>query len=353
MSQVLPTSSSLIRRPVTGLLFAVAILVIAGYAAWWWHSARFVQSTDDAYVGGDISVISTKVSGYVSEIAIQDNMAVKKGDLLVRLDDRDYQAALLKAQGEEAAQEAALADIAATRQLQLATISGASASLGAARAQTSKAAGDSQRYSALASSAAISQQVRANAQADYQKAQAEERKALADQNVAQRQLAVLDAKEQQIRAMLIQAKASTELARLNLSHTEIRAPFDGMVGNRRAWMGGYVTSGTQLLALVPTHGLWIDANFKENQLARMQTGQPAKIRADVMPDRLFHGHVVSLSPATGSRFSILPAENATGNFTKIVQRVPVRIALDGDDDRLGLLRPGLSVTVTVDEKGTK
>ncbi|WP_318388858.1 HlyD family secretion protein [Enterobacter sp.] len=353
MSEKLSVTRPRTGRAVTVLLLTLIALSITVYAIWMWHSTRFLQSTDDAYVGSDISTVSTKVSGFISEIAIRDNATVKKGELLIRLDDRDYRAALVKAQGEEAAQEAMLTDIAANRQLQLAKISGASASFSAAQAQTSKTAGDNRRYSMLASSAAISQQVRANAQADYQKAQAEERKAWADHQAAQRQLAVLDAREQQARAALTQVRASTELARLNLSYTEIRAPFDGVVGNRHAWVGAYVTGGTHLLSLVPAQGLWIDANFKEDQLAHMQPGQPATVAADILPDRHFHGHVVSLAPATGSRFSLLPAENATGNFTKIVQRVPVRIALDGNDDRLGVLRPGLSVTVTVDEKGAK
>ncbi|SCB98956.1 membrane fusion protein, multidrug efflux system [Kosakonia oryzendophytica] len=335
------------------LFITTALLATAGYGAYWWHSGRFMQSTDDAYVGGDISAISTKVSGYIQHIAVQDNMAVRKGDLLVQLDDRDYQAALAKALGEVAAQQAALADVAASRQLQLAAIEGATASLAAARAATEKSANDNRRYGALVMSSAVSAQVRENAAADYRRAQAQESKALADQRVAERQLSVLDAREKQTQAALMQAQASLDMARLNLSYTEIRAPFDGVVGNRRAWSGSYVNSGTQLLSLVPAHGLWIDANFKESQLAHMLPGQRATVVADVLPGHTFSGRVTSVSPATGSRFSILPAENATGNFTKIVQRVPVRIALDGEAATLDVLRPGLSVIVTVDEKSTQ
>ncbi|HAU8267120.1 TPA: HlyD family secretion protein [Kluyvera intermedia] len=338
------------KRALTLSLSGIAVLGAVGYGAWWYTSARFLQSTDDAYVGGDISAISAKVSGYVQEIAIKDNMPVRKGELLVRLDARDYQAALAKAEGEVAAQQAAMADLIATRQLQLATIEGSAASLGAAQATTLKTAGDSRRYNALAQTVAISAQVRENAEADYHRAKAEEGKARADKAVAERQLLVLDAREQQIRAALTQAQAGLDMARLNLSYTEIRAPFDGVVGNRRAWSGSFVSSGTQLLSLVPSHDLWVDANFKENQLANMRPGQAATVVADVMPGRTFTGHVMSISPATGSRFSLLPAENATGNFTKIVQRIPVRIALDGEASQLGLLRPGLSVAVTVDEK---
>jgi membrane fusion protein, multidrug efflux system len=338
------------KRVVIPVVVVAAVVLAAGYGLWWWQSGRFIESTDDAYVGGDISAISAKVAGYVQDIAVQDNMRVKKGELLVRLDARDYQAALMQASGEVDAQQAALADIAATRELQLATIVGSSAALSAAQAVTEKTAGDSRRYGALALNSIVSAQTREYAQADYHQAVAQEGKARADKNVAVRQLMVLDAREKQTQAALVQAQAGLDMAKLNLSYTEIRAPFDGVIGNRRAWSGAYVTSGTQLLSLVPAQGLWVDANFKENQLAHLQAGQKAKIVADVLPGRTFTGHVVSLSPATGSRFSILPAENATGNFTKIVQRVPVRIALEGDAANLGLLRPGLSVTVTVDEK---
>lgn len=334
-------------------LIATALLTTAGYGAYWWHSGRFMQSTDDAYVGGDISAISTKVSGYIQRIAVQDNMAVRKGDLLVQLDDRDYQAALAKALGEVAAQQAALADVAASRQLQRAAIEGATASLAAAQAATEKSANDNRRYGALVMSSAVSAQVRENAAADYRQARAQESKAQADQRVAERQLSVLDAREKQTLAALMQAQASLDMARLNLSYTEIRAPFDGVIGNRRAWSGSYVNSGTQLLSLVPAQGLWIDANFKESQLAHMLPGQRATVVADVLPGHTFSGRVASVSPATGSRFSILPAENATGNFTRIVQRVPVRIALDGEAATLDVLRPGLSVIVTVDEKSAQ
>lgn len=331
-------------------LLASALLAAAGYGAYWWQTGRFMQSTDDAYIGGDISAISTKVPGYIQQIIVQDNMTVKKCDLLIRIDDRDYQAALAKALGEVAAQQAALADIAATRQLQLATIDGSTASLTAAKAATEKSANDNRRYNALVMSSAVSAQVRENAAADYRKARAQESKAQADSVVAERQL---DAREKQAQAALMQAQANLDMAQLNLSYTEIRAPFDGVVGNRRAWSGSFVSGGTQLLSLVPAHGLWVDANYKESQLAHMRPGQTATIVADVLPGKSFTGRVTSVFPATGSRFSILPAENATGNFTKIVQRVPVRIALDGEAAKLDVLRPGLSVIVTVDEKSTQ
>ena len=188
------------------------------------------------------------------------------------------------------------------------------------------------------------------ADADYQKALAADARARAALEAAQRQLDVIDTQKQQTSAALAGAVADRDTAQLNLGYTELRAPIDGTVGNRSARTGAYATVGAQLISLVPAHGLWVDANFKESQLARMRAGMPVTIEADVLPGELLHGHVASLAPATGAVFSVLPPENATGNFTKIVQRVPVRVQLDGDADTLGMLRPGLSVTADVDER---
>ncbi|MBV9249629.1 MAG: HlyD family secretion protein, partial [Acetobacteraceae bacterium] len=188
------------------------------------------------------------------------------------------------------------------------------------------------------------------ADADYQKALAADAKARAALEAAQRQLDIFDTQKQQTTAALAGAIAERETAQLNLGYTELRAPIDGTVGNRSARAGAYATAGAQLISLVPAHGLWVDANFKESQLARMHPGLPATIEADVLPGETFQGHVASLAPATGAVFSVLPAENATGNFTKIVQRVPVRVLLEGDAASLGRLRPGLSVNVSVDQR---
>jgi len=178
-------------------------------------------------------------------------------------------------------------------------------------------------------------------------------KAQASLQAAQREVNVIATRRQQAEAALAQAVAERDLAQLNLSYTELRAPVDGVIGNRRARAGAYAAAGTPLLSLVPARGLWVDANFKEGQLARLHPGQPVEIEADVLPGHVFHGRVASLAPATGAQFSILPPENATGNFTKIVQRVPVRITLDEADGTLGLLRPGLSVTAEVDAHASK
>jgi membrane fusion protein (multidrug efflux system) len=334
-------------------LLGLALLVGLG-AAWyghdWWTIGRFIETTDDAYVGGDITVIAPKVAGFIAVVAVADNQAVHAGDLLIKLDDRDYQAALAKAEGAVAAQQATLANLDATRNLQQAMIAEVDAEIVAADAEVARAQFDVVRYRQLASDRFASAQRFQQADADHKKGIAAANRTRAALQAARRQLDVIDTQKQQAQAALEQAMAERDLARLNVSYTELRAPIDGMVGNRSARTGAYAMVGAQLMSLVPASGLWVDANFKENQLARMYPGLPATIAADVLPGEVFHGHVASLAPATGAQFSVLPPENATGNFTKIVQRVPVRIVLDGDAAALGRLRPGLSVTADVDER---
>jgi membrane fusion protein (multidrug efflux system) len=322
----------------------------AWYGHQWWTVGRFVESTDDAYVGGDVTVIAPKVAGFIAEVAVTDNQAVHAGDLLVKLDDRDYRAALAKATAAVAAQEATLANLDATRRLQESMIAQAEAEVAAAEAEVARSRFDVMRYSQLASNQYASLQRFQQADADDKKAIAAVERARAALAAARRRLDVIDTQKQQARAALDQAIAERDLAQLNLGYTELRAPIDGVVGNRSARNGAYAMVGAQLVSLVPAHGLWVDANFKESQLAHIRAGLPASIEADVLPGQVFRGHVASLAPATGASFSVLPPENATGNFTKIVQRVPVRILLDDGASTLGDLRPGLSVTAAVDER---
>jgi membrane fusion protein, multidrug efflux system len=342
------------RRPHKRLALAGAAFLTAAAGGWygydWWTAGRFIESTDDAYVGGDVTVIAPKVAGFIADVAVADNQEVHAGDLLVKLDDRDYRAALAKAAAAVAGQQATLANLEATHRLQLATIGQAQAELAAAAVEVTRTKYDVDRYRALSQDQFASAQRFQQADADYRKALAADVKARAALDAAERQLEVIETRKQQTQAALAGAIADRDIARLNLSYTEVRAPVDGTVGNRSARTGAYATIGAQLIALVPAHGLWVDANFKENQLARLGAGLPATIVADVLPGQAFHGHVASLAPATGATFSVLPAENATGNFTKIVQRVPVRIQLDGEAGALGRLRPGLSVTAAVDER---
>jgi membrane fusion protein (multidrug efflux system) len=316
----------------------------------WWTMGRFVESTDDAYIGGDVTVIAPKVSGFISQLAVGDNQSVHAGDLLVKLDDRDYRAALAKADAAVAIQQATLTNLDATRHLQEAVVAQAQAEIAATDAETVRTHDDQIRYRQLVASDSASAQSSENADTAYKQALAAGEKSKAALAAAQRQLDVIGTEKMQTQAALNEAAAERDLAGLNLSYTELRAPIDGTVGNRSAQTGAYATIGSQLISLVPVRGLWIDANFKESQLARMRPGSPAIIEVDSIPGKVFHGQVVSVAPATGAQFSVLPPENATGNFTKIVQRIAVRIMLDREADTLGQLRPGLSVTAKVDTK---
>ncbi len=334
-------------------LSGLALLLGLG-AAWygrdWWISGRFIERTDDAYVGGEITVIAPRVAGFILEVAVEDNQAVRAGDLLVKLDDHDYRAALAKAAGVVEAEQASLSNLEATRRLQESMIAQAKAELASTAAEVARAQFDITRYRQLVSDQFASTQRFQQADADHKKAQAAADRARAAVDAAERRLDVIATQKRQAEAALAQAAADRELAWINLSHTELRAPIDGVIGNRSARTGALAIVGAQLMSVVPSRGLWVDANFKESQLARMHPGLPVVIEADVLPGQVFHGHVASLAPATGARFSVLPAENATGNFTKIVQRVPVRIVLDGEESAIGRLKPGLSVTASVDTK---
>jgi membrane fusion protein, multidrug efflux system len=337
------------------LIAAVSVLALLASVACgvhWYTVSRFIQSTDDAFIGGDITVLAPKVPGFIAEVAVTDNQSVHAGDLLVRLDDRDFRAALQRAQAAVAAQQARLQNLAATQHLQQAVIAEARASITAADAEVVRTRDDEARFARLAQRGAASVQSSQKATSDFAQSQALSLKARAGLDAAERQAEVIDTERLQTQAQLAQAIADRDLAQLNLRYTELRAPIDGVIGNRSAQVGAYAAVGTQLLSVVPARGLWVDANFKEDQLAHMHAGQRVNIHADVLPDVIFHGEVTSLSPATGAQFSVLPAENATGNFTRIVQRVPVRIALLGDASHLGRLRPGLSVQVDVDQRSS-
>jgi membrane fusion protein (multidrug efflux system) len=343
------------RGPVFKRAALVALIVFAGisvakFAYDWWTIGRFIESTDDAYVGGNVTVIAPKVAGFISQLAVTDNQQVHAGDLLIKLDDRDYRAALAKADATAAIQQATLVNLDATRHLQESVVAQAQAEIAATDAEIVRTRDDQSRYQKLAANGTESVQSFEKADADYKVALAAGEKAHAGLLATQRQLEVIGTQKQQALAALNQAIADRDLAQLNLSYTELRAPIDGVVGNRSAQTGAYATTGSQLISLVPAHGLWIDTNFKESQLALIRPGSPATVKVDSIPGKVFHGHVVSIAPATGAQFSVLPPENATGNFTKIVQRVAVRIVLDDEAATLGQLRPGLSVTAKVNGK---
>lgn len=343
----LPPKRGYAKRAVSAVFLLVAGVGLVKLAHTWWTVGRFVESTDDAYVGGDVTVIAPKVAGFVSKLAVVDNQQVHAGDLLLKLDDRDYVAALAKAEAAVSIQKAALTNLDATRHLQEAVVAQAQATITAAEAEIVRTRDDQARFTKLLGDAAVSVQESQKADAEFKEAVAVGEKSRAALTAAQRQVVVIDSQIQQAQAALKQAEAERELARLNLSYTELRAPVDGTVGNRSAQIGAYATAGSQLLSIVPARGLWIDANFKESQLARIRPGSPVMVEVDSIPGRKFCGEVASLAPATGAQFSVLPPENATGNFTKIVQRVAVRILLADEDEARGQLRPGLSVVAKV------
>ena len=302
------------------------------------------------YVGGDVTPISPHIAGFVAEILVSDNERVHAGQLLVRLDDRDVRATADHAQAVLEQRSATLASLRAKYELQQSTIRQASADLDAKSAQADFAKVDADRYRTLALSNYGSRQDAERTSALDAQGKAAVVAAQAALAAAKQQLTVLNADIAQASGAVAQARADLDTARLNVSYAEIRAPVDGYVGNRAARVGAYVSQGAYLLTIVPSQGLWVDANFKEDQLARMKPGQPATIIADTLPGHIFHGHLLSLAPATGAVFSVIPPENATGNFTKIVQRVAVRIALDDNDPNLGMIRPGLSTIATVDTR---
>jgi membrane fusion protein (multidrug efflux system) len=349
-----PTAPARLRRPSRRALLALGGgLALAAAAGFGWHYVtigRFIESTDDAYVGGDVTAIAPKVSGVIAQVAVTDNQAVRAGDLLVRLDARDFAAALAKADAAVAQAQAGLAAQDAAAAAQRDMVAQARAALGADAAALTLARDNAARYAHLAATQAGSRQDAQSAEAAQAEAQAAQARDAAALAAASAQLDVIATQKQAQAAALAGALADDQEARLTLSYAQIRAPFDGVVGDRAAEAGGYATLGTPLLSLVPAHGLWVDANFKEDQLARIRPGDPVTIQADALPGVAITGHVAALAPATGAIFSILPAENATGNFTKIVQRVPVRILLDGAAGDLGALRPGLSVIASVDTK---
>ncbi|MBI1209161.1 MAG: HlyD family efflux transporter periplasmic adaptor subunit [Azospirillum sp.] len=338
------------KKIILGTIAVAAVIAGSGGGAYWWTTGRFFQSTDDAYIHSDISVISPRIAGYVREVAVTDNQQVKAGAVLVVIDERDFSAHVAQAEAAADSQRAALANLDSRLLLQRALIDQAKAQRDGAQAEQHRAQMDDERVRTLAKGDWASRQRQDTADADLEKAEAALAQSRAAVAAAEGQVGVLQAERAETTAKLHQAEATLELDRIDLEHTVIRAPVDGVVGNRGVQVGQYVKPGTQLMAVVPLPEVYVVANFKETQLARMRPGQPVKVTIDAFPSQPLDGRVESFSPASGSRFSLLPPENATGNFTKIVQRVPVRIALPTSNALTALLRPGLSVEAEVDTR---
>ena len=336
----------------TLLMLLPVVLLVAGLygGLQWWRDWRFQQSTDDAYVESDISLISPKIEGYIKNVEVEDNQHVKAGQVLFVIDDSDFAAKVAQSKAAVDAEVASVATFETRHDQQLAMINQAAAEVESAKAEVGRADLDQKRYVSLVASDVATKQRYETAEADATKASANLLRAQAALEAAKQQLAVLDAQKHEEQAKRDQARATLQLAQNDLDNTVIRAPVDGVVGNRAGQIGQYVKPGTQLASLVPLPKVYVTANFKETQLTRMRPGQPAEISVDAYPDQVIDGKVESFAPASGAEFSLLPPDNATGNFTKIVQRVPVRIAVPADSPLSSLLRPGLSVVVNVDTR---
>src|SRR5438067_2317172 len=339
-------------RKFVAILVPVVLLALFAAGGWyWWTEWRHLQSTDDAYVQSDISLISPKIEGYIKEVRAKDNQPVAAGDVLFVIDDRDLAAKLVQAEAAVATAEAAGDTYESRLELQRAMIDQTKAEVAAAEAEKARTERDYQRYKQLAASDYASRQRLETVQADNEKAAAALAQKRAAVVAALGTLRVLRAQRDEEKAKREQARATLRLTQNDLDNTVIRAPVAGIIGNRAGQVGQYVKPGTQLLSLVPLPKVYITANFKETQLTRMRVGQTAEISVDAYPDQPLTGQVESFAPGSGAQFSLLPPDNATRNFTKIVQRVPERIAVPADASLAGLLRPGLSVTITVDTRG--
>ncbi len=327
-------------------LLAATALGVGGYR--WWEATRFLASTDDAYLQSDSVTVSPQVAGTIAVLAVTDNQPVRAGQVLAQIDDRPFRAALAKAQADVASAEAKLGDVGAEIAEQVANVASSRAVITADRAAAGFAEADAARYARLSRTGFGTIQTAERTAAALSESEAKLASDQAALTAAERQIGVLAAERAMAAAALKGAQAAQQTAELNLSYTVITAPFAGVVGDRGVRLGAYVAPGTPLLQVVPMGGqIYVTANFKETQLARMAAGEPVTLAIDTFPGHEFHGTVESLSPGSGSQFALLPPENATGNFTKIVQRVPVKIALAASDPMVSALRPGLSVEATV------
>ena len=334
------------------LLGIGAVVLIAGviWGVRWWTVGRFMESTDDAYLQADSVTIAPKVSGYVAEVYVVDNQAVKAGDPLVRLDRRQYQAILEQANATIAARKADIARGAAELLQQQANIAQAKAQLEGARSAETHAIQEVKRYEPLVATGAETTEKLADLVNSRNQAAASVAADVAALQSAERQPATTQAQIEQARAQLEAAEASFRQAQLDTGDTVVRSTLDGRVGDRTVRVGQYAQPGTRFMTIVPVQDVYLEANFKETQIGLMRAGQPATIHVDALSGTDLHGSVVSFSPGTGSQFALLPPQNATGNFTKIVQRVPVRIHIDAGQETRSVLVPGLSVTVKVDTR---
>jgi membrane fusion protein, multidrug efflux system len=332
---------------------ALAILLLTGAAAaigfgrQWYERRLSVQTTDDAYVRGEITTISSRVSGYAVEVPVDDNVPVRAAQVLLRIDPREFRMNVEKAQAAVDQAKADLAQIGAQRELQQSKIKVAEAALQSAQAQAKNADITLQRSTTLAAKNVAAQaSVDADTAADAQ-ARAAVTQASANADFEHQQVAVLDAQEAVAKAQVAASEAALLSAKFALEDTETWAPIDGVIANLQTRVGTYVATGTRMMSLVPIKGLWIDANYRETQITNMRPGDPGRIDIDAYPQRPLCGYVESVAPASGAEFALIPPDNTTGNFTKIVRRFTVRVRFNASEPNTGLARPGMSVETAI------
>ena len=343
-------SGGKLKQAALGLAVIAGVFAGADYGRYYWTTGRYLVSTDDAYVDVHSAMISPKVSGYISDVPVNDNQPVKAGQVIARIDPRDYQTALDRARADVAAARATIDTLTQQIAQQRLTVEQARQQVASDQAALIYSQQDFQRYKDLERTGYGTVQRAQQAQSDIVQKQAKLDSDKTGVASAEKQISVLQAQLEQARAALAQQQANEHQAELNLSYTTITAPFDGTVGVRTLQVGQFVQPGTQLMAIVPLHAVYITANYMETQLTHVRAGQPVTINVDTFDGTVVHAHVESLAPASGQQFALLPPDNATGNFTKIVQRIPVKIALDPNDPLAGRLRPGMSVEPTIDTK---
>jgi membrane fusion protein (multidrug efflux system) len=335
---------------------ALALAVVAGiagavdYGHYYWTTGRYLVTTDDAYVDAHSVLISPKVSGYIAAVPVDDNQTVKAGQVVARIEPQDYQTALDQARANVAAAQANIATLRRQIAQQRLAVEQTRQTVAADQAAAVYSQQNYQRYTTLERTGYGTVQQAQQSAAEIGEKQAALARDATGVSVAQKQVSVYKAQLVQAEATLAQQQATERQAELNLSYTTIAAPFDGTIGVRTTQVGQFVRPGTKLMAFVPLQAVYITANYMETQLTHVRSGQPVTLNVDTFPDLTVHGHVDSLAPASGQQFALLPPDNATGNFTKIVQRIPVKIDVDRNDPVAGRLRPGMSVEPTIDTK---
>jgi membrane fusion protein, multidrug efflux system len=342
-------SRQAILRAVLAIATTLAVAGTADFARYYVTTGRYLETTDDAYVKADSTIVAPRVSGYIAEVLVADNEQVKAGQLLARIDDRDFKTALKQSQADVAASEASVKNLNSQIELQEPLIQQQAAEIEATEANLKFAREERTRYDELMKSGSGTVQRAQQTDAALRSQTAQLQQGKAGLSAANKKIEVLATEQAKAGAQLEHARAVEQQAALNLSYTRITAPVDGTVGARTLRVGQYVQAGTQLMAVVPLDAVYVVANFKETQLTHVRNGQPVELYVDSFHSIRLKGHVDSLAPASGLEFALLPPDNATGNFTKIVQRVPVKIALD-DRSLNGLLRPGMSAVPTVNTK---